>query len=217
MNLNTIIIISKFYLYFLTLHFIQKNILKYILYNYTSVDSTKNVSISSHIISSLNAIIICYNSFMYLLGYFNFNEWYDMFLIIISYALFDLYIIFKNLELFPIWRTTVFHHFILLSSFFFTEYSKLLAILFLTETSTITLNNTWFLHTIDKKKNIFFKVNCYATLFLFFIFRIVIVFFSFIYNLKYNNTYLGSFIILLLWLLNIFWFKLLLNKSKEIE
>lgn len=183
----------------------------------------KNRQYNSRYCSNIHAIIIFLYSFIYCYIY-DFDVIYNNLIngISVGYLIFDSYRAIKYKEL-----EYIIHHLVVISAIFPTilnemnqyqlpeYYHYLIARAFLSESSTIFLNNCWLLIKQNKKSSTEFIFNSIMLLILFLVFRVInftLIFYRLI-QLEYYS-YLSLHVPLTI--LNYIWFYKLMLKTKEI-
>lgn len=205
-------------LLFLTMFY---NLSAYLCYNQTITKRHKMrykyiQRYCTYIYSSLHSFIIVIGSILYIFGYIRLNTFRKYTTFTSSYALFDIIVLSLNKKL----RFAFFiHHAILLISTIINlphDYLyKYLAYGLLGEISSIYLNKTWFyLHNtpINREK---VKKNAKKTIFLYTIFRII----NYLYIIKVaitNQYYLGVIFMIIIYILNLYWYIILIKKAISI-
>lgn len=188
-------------------------------YLYNNKDREYNSRYLSNIHALMITIVSFYNCFITKIINDNMDIYFS---ISLGYAIFDSYRAFKKKE-----TEYIVHHLIMIISLFpiILNYYNLIILnnlyyyfisrAFLSESSTIFLNNCWLSIKQNKNHNIEFKINSLLLIVLFFLFRIV-NFTNLIYSI-YGTEY-NKFLILHLPLtfLNYIWFYKLIKKSLEI-
>lgn len=179
----------------------------------------RDINYISRIYSNIHAFINILSSVLYLLGSISRDSYICLLGFTFSYVIFDLrYLIFS--KDYPL----IMHHVIIiiaLTPLFNNErledyYINIIAKLFLSEMSTIFLNNSWMMIKDKNTENNVFLINVYLTLINFFVFRIINISLI-VYDVYYSiyNNWLP--LILMLQGMNIYWFTLLFKKAKTIK
>ena len=200
---------------FLTIFY---NICAYLCFNQTIIKHTnfKHQDIKklcTYIYSSLHSYIIIIGSFLFIYKKINLNTYFHFTTFTASYSLFDIIILLLNNNLN---KEFLIHHTILFIGttvrYPNKELYNYLAYGLLGEISSIFLNKTWFyLHTQPQNKKEI-KINTIATVVFYTVFRII----NYLYILKaaiINRFYIGISITLIVYILNLYWYVLLIKKA----
>ncbi len=126
-----------------------------------------------------------------------------------GYALYELLLSPCISELKPDKATLVHHLIMAYSSTYYDQYPTILALCYLTEISTIFLNTAYIELKRNGKTRRFYTYSI-LTLSTFFIFRILMLWVV-VWYMYISNNYLGTTIGSFMGLLNLFWFKKLIN------
>ncbi len=170
------------------------------------------------ILSNIHAFITFFNSFFYLTKIIDINLYINISSISILYACYDIYLL--NLINDNNFKNMLIHHSILIIGNIWINLTKndfvtnIVAYNYLTEISTPFLNLSLYLYQ-NKKTHIYkktFKISNILLLITFFLFRILLGMYLVKITLFYNNY---SFLQIILWFLNLYWFSKLLKKSIE--
>lgn len=182
--------------------------------------NNKDREYNSRYLSSIHAIIITIISFYNCFINRILNQNMDMFFSLsLGYAIFDTYRALKKKE-----TEFIIHHLIMIVSLFpiVLNYYNIFILnhlyyyyisrAFLSESSTIFLNNCWLLIKENKKSGIEFKINSFMLIILFFLFRIV-NFTNIIFSIYYTKYSMFLLLHIPLTILNYIWFYKLIKKS----
>lgn len=179
----------------------------------------KDLNYISRIYSNIHAFINILFTFLYLFDIVTVNSYSILLGVTFSYAIFDLRYLIINKEYF-----LIIHHLLIIISLlpFYNisnldiYYIRTVAKLFLSEMSTIFLNNSWMMIKDNNTHKKSFKVNVYLTLLNFLVFRILNI--SYImYDVYYTTFFCWTPFIALLLSININWFRLLILKAISLE
>lgn len=175
------------------------------------------------IISNIHASITFLNSVLFLTEIIDMSLYIQISAISIGYGIYDIYILKINND--RNFKNMLIHHLIIIIAniwlYIFNDFfmTRVAAFNYLTEISTPFLNLSLYLYQNNKTKlyiancNLF-KISNIMLILTFFIFRIVFGLYLVKITLFYNNL---SFLQIILWLLNVYWFyKILKNSIKFI-
>lgn len=206
-------------LIFLTIFY---NTSAYFCFNQTLVKFSnfkyENVQrLCTYIYSSFHSYLIIIGSYLFLINKITLETYFKFTIFTASYALFDIIILILNKTL---KKEFLLHHTLLFISTIITFPNEnlypYLAYGLLGELSSLFLNKTWFnLHTIPINKKQTMK-NTIITIILFTIFRII----NYLNLLKVafeNEYYIGFILTLIVYILNIYWYILLIKKAISIN
>jgi hypothetical protein len=179
----------------------------------------RDISYISRVYSNIHALINIVSTFLFLSDIVTIHSYSVLMGITFSYAIFDLRYLILNKDYY-----LIIHHLLIIISLLplynknelDTYYVRTIAMLFLSEMSTIFLNNSWMMikdKTTHKKS---FKINVYLTLLNFLVFRILNISYI-IYDVYYSKFYYWTPAIILLLSININWFRLLILKATTLE
>lgn len=170
--------------------------------------------------STIHAGYASVNSFNYLMNTLNFVDYKYSLNISSIYFIFDLVYLFNNRNN-KTNREMIYHHIIAISCVQMNLLNpenvsvNTIALLFLSELSTIPLNICWILNKKNKVDNILFKLSGISTLLLYIPCRILL--FPYCSYIAFTNNYNIQGVLLLSYTgLNILWYRKLLNKFLNI-
>lgn len=178
----------------------------------------KNIvnQLSIKIISCIHSVISFYGAYLYLYELIDYELWNNKYLMISkAYVIYDSIVLICAKQ--PI--QYLFHHFIFYIgiSFNFFDFSKYIAILLLAEITNINLNIGWLMVNTNYNRNIFFNINAFILLLLFFVFRVLNhIYISYITIFELFPKYGFKLIYICLFgltFLQFYWFKKLLDKA----
>ena len=179
----------------------------------------RDINYVSRIYSNIHAFINISSNFLFLFNTISLQSYSILLGITFSYVIFDLKYLIINKDYY-----LIAHHLLALISLIpfynITEidiyYVRTVAMLFLSEMSTIFLNNTWIMIKDNNTHKITFKINVYLTLLNFLVFRIFNITYI-IYEVYYTKFFYWTPAILFLLFINIKWFRLLILKAISLE
>ena len=179
----------------------------------------RDINYISRIYSNIHAFINILSTVLYLFDIVTIHSYSILLGLTFSYAIFDLKYLIINKDYF-----LIIHHLLIIMAllpFYNTAsldiyYVKTVAMLFLSEMSTIFLNNSWIMIKDNNTHQKSFKINVYLTLFNFLVFRILNITYI-IYDVYYTSFYYWIPAIVLLLSININWFRLLILKAISLD
>jgi len=177
----------------------------------TRYPETKKVGLSCRIVSCIHAFLSCYGSYMYLTEQIDYIEWSNKYIMISRmYVLYDIVMILLNFNLNELLHHIVFYIGMLAND---EEISWLVALGLFAEMTNFNLYFGWFLLSLGYNNTIAFKINALMLLVVYFVTRVInygylsYAIFN-IYGFEFRFLMLPA-----LWVLNIHWFKTLVNKA----
>jgi len=172
----------------------------------------------TYIYSIIHSVLITVPCLLYLFDYISKTATSFFIDLSIGYAIYDLTIVINNYEIFD-WKGIFIHHFAMLFLLSYREsYFDEVAKGMLSETATIFLNISWILYQSNKTNTLLFNLNSIVVLILYFFTRVLsFPYLTFTLIINYNLNIVIYIMSCTLSVLNIYWFKLLINKALSVK
>jgi hypothetical protein len=172
----------------------------------------------TYIYSIIHSILISIPCLLYLFDYISKTTTSFFIDLSMGYAIYDLTVVINTYEIFD-WKGIFIHHFAMLLLLSGREsYFDEVAVGLLSEIATIFLNISWIMYQSNKTNTIFFNLNSIIVLILYFFTRVLsFPYLTYIVIINYNLNIVFHIMSCTLSVLNIYWFKLLINKALSVK